>query len=196
MKTLTVISLLSLISFRREKTFIERPKEQNRYHNNANSASKFNYQQVKYSRGNSLFDYSNSTMVKKPRRKATVVQITKDETSDYNTDEESFSDEHQTCNTTLFHVENRQIRDCFEIQVTKRSINRKSKIHASEYKCKTFKPVSNGKYRKDRLELKSVRKFCSITVFSIDTTCCIKSIYLSINLCLSIYFLISHLFIN
>ena len=65
--------------------------------------------------------------MKKPRRKASVVQITKDETSDYNTDEESFSDEHQTCNTTLFHVENRQIKDCFEIQVTKKPINKKTR---------------------------------------------------------------------
>lgn len=173
---------MSLISFRREKTFIERSKEQNRCHTNANLTSRFNYPQVKYSSGNSSFDYSNSTTAIKPRRKATVVQITKDETSDYNTDEESFSDEHQTCNTTLFHVEKRQIRDCFEIQVTKRPINKKSKILASDHKCKTFKPASNGKYRKDRLELKPVREFCSITVFSISTTFCIKSIYFLRNL--------------
>ena len=174
---MTAISLLFLISFRREKTFIERSKEQNRYHTNANLTSRFNYPQVKYSSGNYSFDYSNSTAVKKPRRKASVVQITKDETSDYNTDEESFSDEHQTCNTTLFHVENRQIKDCFEIQVTKKPIYKKNKIHASDHKCKTCKSVSNGKYRKDRLELKSVRKFYSITVFSINTTFWKKDIY-------------------
>ena len=171
---------MTLISFRREKTFIERSKGQNRYHTNANLTSRFNYSKVKHSSGNSSFDYSNSTTLIKPRRKATVVQITKDETSDYNTDEESFSDEHQTCNTTLFHVENRQIRDCFEIHVTKRSINKKNKIHASDHKCKAFKPLSNAKYRKDRLELKSVRKLCSVTVISINATFCIKRIYLLI----------------
>ena len=77
-------------------------------------------------------------------------------------------------------MENRQIRDCFEIQVTKRSINKKNKIHASDHKCKTFKPLSNAKYRKDRLELKSVRKLCSVTVISINATFCIKRIYLLI----------------
>ena len=159
------MSLLSLISFQREKTCIERSKEQNRYHTNANLTFRFNYPQVKYRSGNSSFDFSNSTIMKKPRRKASVVQIAKDETSDYNTDEESFSDEHQTCNATLFHVENRQIRDCFEIQVTKKPIKKKNKIHASDHKCTTFKSVSNGKYRKDRLELKSVRIFCSIGAF-------------------------------
>jgi len=49
-------------------------------------------------------------------RKGSVVQISKDDTSDYNSDEEVFTD---TSNTTLYHIENRQIKDRTEIRITR-----------------------------------------------------------------------------
>ena len=147
-----------MFSYRREKaiTNSEPQKEPKHCHSTSDDTSGISYPHVKCISRNTSFDSCDDSPTARDylhKRKASVVQVTKDDTSDYNSDEDVFSDGQPIYNTTLYHVENRQIKDCTEIQVTKRPFNRRNKIYMNK---NNFNSDSDGTYTKENLEQKSV----------------------------------------
>ena len=155
---MVLTKLLFLFSYRREKAITKSQprKEAKHCHSTSDDTSGFSYPHVKCISRNTSFDFCDDGSTAREylhKRKASVVQVTKDDTSDYNSDEDVFSDGQPIYNTTLYHVENRQIKDCTEIQVTKRPINKRNKICMNR---NNFNPDGDGKYTKENLEQKSV----------------------------------------
>ena len=158
--------LIFLFSCRREKAITNsEPRKEPKYcHSTSDDTPGISYPHVKCISRNTSFDsYDDSPTAREylHKRKASVVQVTKDDTSDYNSDEDVFSDGQPVYNTTLYHVENRQIKDCTEIQVTKRHINKRNKIYMNK---NNFNTDSDRKYTKENLEQKSVSKFDLVNV--------------------------------
>ena len=158
--------LIFLFSCRREKAITNsEPRKEPKYcHSTSDDTSGISYPHVKCISRNTSFDSCDDSPTAREylhKRKASVVQVTKDDTSDYNSDEDVFSDGQPVYNTTLYHVENRQIKDCTEIQVTKRHINKRNKIYMNK---NNFNTDSDRKYTKENLEQKSVSKFDLVNV--------------------------------
>ena len=158
--------LIFLFSCRREKAITNsEPRKEPKYcHSTSDDTSGISYPHVKCISRNTSFDSCDDSPTAREylhKRKASVVQVTKDDTSDYNSDEDVFSDGQPVYNTTLYHVENRQIKDCTEIQVTKRHINKRNKIYMNK---NNFNTDSDRKYTKENLEQKSVSKFDLVNI--------------------------------
>ena len=158
--------LIFLFSCRREKAITNsEPRKEPKYcHSTSDDTSGISYPHVKCISRNTSFDSCDDSPTAREylhKRKASVVQVTKDDTSDYNSDEDVFSDGQPVYNTTLYHVENRKIKDCTEIQVTKKHINKRNKIYMNK---NNFNTDSDRKYTKENLEQKSVSKFDLVNV--------------------------------
>lgn len=107
-----------LIFFRRARASTSPVKKQMTCSSSDDKEGKLCHSRIRSIQRSSSVDFSNNKNNEylQKNRKGSVVQISKDDTSDYNSDEEVFTD---TSNTTLYHIENRQIKDRTEIRITR-----------------------------------------------------------------------------